>query len=570
MSTSTSATALLEAKVAERRKKREMENSKSSAGSSPKGSPSRSPKKSQPRPAAAADTTQSDDARGGEDARNSTRKKKESETAASAAAKASLTSSRSSKTASSGSMGRRRGRDDAVSEEEKVEIGNSYSSSSSSSSDDDEEKVNRGKKSRDDDRGGNGGRCGGGGIASGVQITSDDVATSGKKKIGGSDARDRPKPSLSQLRKGRKPKESLDPLREEELQRERNAKKINPRFAELHETGQWGGITKWEKYGICLLMLGVVVAAIVLGVKFGKKPKTPAPTSAPSRPPTSVPTSPPTLAPTGPNYREEEGLEMMRNASAKLSLPATPDELVGSGSDPNSTPQSLAAEYVLYDDPLLLPSRDPRFLERYALAVMHYINGGCSGVWTEDANWMGGSDHCDGWHGVTCDLRGRVVELNLSTNRLAGTIPIELGQLAELGVLDLSNNALTGTIPPEALSMAKLYTIQLNNNLLEGEFPFQVKESAKILGNLWIQENSKLTGTITDAYCTLNSITLDCDNFGPKPVYGPDGKLTTFQLNCAEKTGTSPGEYTCNFEEPTMPPAPDTSSSALCGIPVAS
>lgn len=569
MSTSTSATALLEAKVAERRKKREMENSKSSAGSSPKGSPSRSPKKSQPRPAAAADTTQSDDARGGEDARNSTRKKKESETAASAAAKASLTSSRSSKTASSGSMGRRRGRDDAVSEEEKVEIGHSdsSSSSSSSSSDDDEEKVNRGKKSRDDDRGGNGGRSG---IASGVQITSDDVATSGKKKIGGSDARDRPKPSLSQLRKGRKPKESLDPLREEELQRERNAKKINPRFAELHETGQWGGITKWEKYGICLLMLGVVVAAIVLGVKFGKKPKTPAPTSAPSRPPTSVPTSPPTLAPTGPNYREEEGLEMMRNASAKLSLPATPDELVGSGSDPNSTPQSLAAEYVLYDDPLLLPSRDPRFLERYALAVMHYINGGCSGVWTEDANWMGGSDHCDGWHGVTCDLRGRVVELSLSTNRLAGTIPIELGQLAELGVLDLSNNALTGTIPPEALSMAKLYTIQLNNNLLEGEFPFQVKESAKILGNLWIQENSKLTGTITDAYCTLNSITLDCDNFGPKPVYGPDGKLTTFQLNCAEKTGTSPGEYTCNFEEPTMPPAPDTSSSALCGIPVAS
>ena len=459
-------------------------------------------------------------------------------------------------------MGRRKARDDGGTEEEKIEIAHS----DASSSDDDEEKINLGKKSRDGD--GKGGRSGGG-IASGVHA-SDNGATSGRKKVGGSDARTRPKPSLSQLRRGGKPKET-DPLREEELLRERNAKKINPRFAELHATGQWGGITKWEKYGICLLMLGVIIAAIILGMKFGKRPKTPAPTSAPSRPPTSVPTSPPTLAPTGPDYREEEGLEMMRNASAKLSLPATPDELVGSGSDPNSTPQSMAAEFVLYDDPLLLPSRDPRFLERYALAVLHYINGGCSGVWTEDANWMGGSDHCDGWHGVTCDLKGRVVELNLSANRLTGTMPIELGQLTELGVLDVSNNALTGTIPPEALSMAKLYTIQLNNNLLEGEFPFQeVKEGAKILGNLWIQENSKLTGTITDAFCSLNSITLDCNNFGPKPVYGPDGKLTTFQLNCAEKTGISPGEYTCNFEVPTMPPAPATSSSALCGIPVAS
>ncbi|KAL3815614.1 hypothetical protein ACHAXA_007146 [Cyclostephanos tholiformis] len=543
----TPASYLLEEKVAERRRRREMENSKSSAGS---------PKKSPPHPAAAA-ATPSDDARWGGDAAKSSRKMRDSRIVAPATAKA-------SKSASSRSMVRRKARDDGGAEEEKVEIGHSESSSS-----DDEEKKKRGKKSRNDEGGGKGGR-GGGGVVSGVPVTTGDGAPSGGGK-GGSDVRNRPKPSLSELRRGRKMENDPDPLREEELRREREAKKINPRFAELHETGQWGGITKMEKYGICLLMLGAIIAAIVLGLKFGRKPKTPAPTSAPSRPPTSVPTSPPTLAPTGPDYREEEGLELMRNASAKLSLPATPDVLVGSGSDPKSTPQAMAAEFVLYDDPLLLPSRDPRFLERYALAVMYYINGGCSGFWIEDANWMGGSDHCDGWYGVTCDLKGRVVELNLSSNRVTGTLPIELGQLAELSVLDLSNNALTGTIPPEALSMAKLYTIQLNNNLLQGEFPFQeVKEGATILGNLWIQENSKLTGTITDSYCLLNSITLDCDNFSPKPVYGPDGKLTTFQLNCAEKTGTSPGEYTCNFEEPTMPPATDSSSSAMCGIPMAS
>ena len=100
----------------------------------------------------------------------------------------------------------------------------------------------------------------------------------------------------------------------------------------------------------------------------------------------------------------------------------------------------------------------------------------------------------------------------------------------------MSNNALSGTIPHESLSMGKLYTIQLNNNLLEGGFPFQeVKEGAAILGNLWIQENADLTGTITEAYCGLNSITLNCDNYGPKPMYGSDGnKLRGADLEQAE------------------------------------
>ena len=93
--------------------------------------------------------------------------------------------------------------------------------------------------------------------------------------------------------------------------------------------------------------------------------------------------------------------------------------------------------------------------------------------------------------------------------------------------------------------MGKLYTIQLNNNLLEGEFPFQeVKESATILGNLWIQENADLTGTITEAYCGLNSITLDCNNYGPKPVYGSDGN----ELRGADRERVEGN--TCNFDEP--------------------
>ena len=71
------------------------------------------------------------------------------------------------------------------------------------------------------------------------------------------------------------------------------------------------------------------------------------------------------------------------------------------------------------------------------------------------------------------------------------------------------------------------------------------------IDNLWIQENTGLTGTITEAYCTMNSITLDCDNFNPQPVYAPDDSGdTTFQKNCYEEVGSGPKEYTCNFDEP--------------------
>ena len=110
----------------------------------------------------------------------------------------------------------------------------------------------------------------------------------------------------------------------------------------------------------------------------------------------------------------------------------------------------------------------------------------------------------------------------------------------------------------------------------------------KITDNLWIQENTQLTGTITEAYCTMNSITLDCENFDPKPVYDPadeaDGR-TTFVSNCLEELIGYPKEYTCNFDDPdpfTKPPPEEVvanngtdaavvpaPSPAVCGTPAA-
>lgn len=203
------------------------------------------------------------------------------------------------------------------------------------------------------------------------------------------------------------------------------------------------------------------------------------------------------------------------------------------------------------------------------------------GDWINKFNWMNGRDHCkndgaDEWFGVVCDLKGRVIEVNLSKNHVTGVVPAEFGGLLELSSLDLSNNAMEGQVPHEALSMPKMYTIQLNNNKLEGEFPFeQVKEGATILDNLWIQENTDLRGRITEAYCGMNSITLDCDNFDPQPTYpaeDPDDTgYTTFQQNCLDELGGAGlfKEYTCNFDDPIPFVRPDNApvhpSTENCG-----
>mmetsp|Transcript_26637 Transcript_26637/g.48006 ORF Transcript_26637/g.48006 Transcript_26637/m.48006 type:complete len:98 (+) Transcript_26637:508-801(+) len=76
------------------------------------------------------------------------------------------------------------------------------------------------------------------------------------------------------------------------------------------------------------------------------------------------------MAPTDVSRREITGLELiMSAASPKLTLPQTPQELEGAKTRTDSKPQELAAEFVLYDDPMELPARDPRFMERYALVV---------------------------------------------------------------------------------------------------------------------------------------------------------------------------------------------------------
>ena len=74
--------------------------------------------------------------------------------------------------------------------------------------------------------------------------------------------------------------------------------------------------------------------------------------------------------------------------------------------------------------------------------------------------------------------------LNLSGNHLAGNIPPDLGNLSSLYVLHLSGNSLTGNVPPELGKLLSLNQLSIGSNRLEGEIPnsFSALENLRYFG----------------------------------------------------------------------------------------
>ena len=91
--------------------------------------------------------------------------------------------------------------------------------------------------------------------------------------------------------------------------------------------------------------------------------------------------------------------------------------------------------------------------ERQALiAIYNSANGD---DWTNHTGWKTGPLHTDGfalpgtenkWFGVFCDQYNTTVQyLNFTNNKLAGTIPHEMGNLSNLIQLSFEDNNLTGS-----------------------------------------------------------------------------------------------------------------------------
>ena len=102
------------------------------------------------------------------------------------------------------------------------------------------------------------------------------------------------------------------------------------------------------------------------------------------------------------------------------------------------------------------------------------------------------------WYGVDIGfddaLKFRVDELEIRHNELSGTIPPELGSLANLRELEFGPTQLTGAIPPELGNLANLEELSLDDNQLTGAIPPELGNLAK-LEFLQLNDN-QLTGAI--------------------------------------------------------------------------
>lgn len=107
----------------------------------------------------------------------------------------------------------------------------------------------------------------------------------------------------------------------------------------------------------------------------------------------------------------------------------------------------------------------------YLLSVLFYATEGQT--WFNSNLWASDGPYCS-WWGVLCNENLDVIELNLESNNLVGTLPTELGLLSTLQNLTLADNAIGSTIPSEIGMLSSLVSVDAHGNLLEGSLPLEI------------------------------------------------------------------------------------------------
>ena len=185
--------------------------------------------------------------------------------------------------------------------------------------------------------------------------------------------------------------------------------------------------------------------------------------------------------------------------------------------------------------------------ELKALQAIYNATNGAN--WNRNDGWLSDNSHCD-WYGIIC-VDGNLSEINLSGNKLDGSIPGEIGLLSTLRVLDLRNNFISGPIPPEIGNLSNLRTLLLDGNThLNGSIPPEIGNLSN-LEHLILSthdgDGSEISGTLPVELGQLtNLITLQIDYClirGSIPLeLGNLTKLRTLSLQTNQMSGQIPPE----------------------------
>ena len=260
----------------------------------------------------------------------------------------------------------------------------------------------------------------------------------------------------------------------------------NADFDDFEKTGRWGTVSKTEVIIVSIVMVLIIVAVTVAVVVFvgdnGNE------NNDGSSGTTAVGLDSPILTP-------PEQMELIRSALEESPLTISVWDDLGETEIEN--PYRMAAAWIVEKD---TRDREADILPRFALAAFYYMTGG--NQWLNSEGWLTNKSVCDGWFGITCDIRGNVLEVELPKNNLKGPFPVPLILLKSLNSLWLENNSLEGYLPESAFpEMPNLQFLYLQHNKFTGTIPTTFLDNGDKLRKYFISDNDNGNVRINALFC---------------------------------------------------------------------
>jgi len=223
--------------------------------------------------------------------------------------------------------------------------------------------------------------------------------------------------------------------------------------------------------------------------------------------------------------------------------------------DSNFTIPSSGSYYVLVNDSAIsqLTLYSDTFSVYYpnnkldSLALVDLYDSTNGANWVFKTNWLTTAP-INSWAGVVTDTLGRVIELELNSNSLTGTIPFSIGNLSDLNLLSITGsagyyNSLKGTIPNSIGRLVNLKTLDLSGNQLTGPLPDSIGNLVS-LNSLDLEENP-IADTLPSSIGNLSSLQglnlVACNLIGSIPAsIGNLYQLNSLDLSFNNLTGSIP------------------------------
>ncbi len=202
----------------------------------------------------------------------------------------------------------------------------------------------------------------------------------------------------------------------------------------------------------------------------------------------------------GPEYAEVEA----NTPGVPAASSAAPTSIPSSDAAPTPSPAPTATTALSATQAPSQSNAMPSLIsERDALIAVYHATGGPG--WARNTNWLT-DEPLGSWSGVTTDVNGRVIELDLNRNALSGTIPAGMGTLQNLKILRMSGNSLEGPIPLGMSNLAALTNLELDDNNLVGPIP---SELSKLRNLTWLDlSDNDLIGPLPTELSKLTALTV--------------------------------------------------------------